>query len=176
MKTRRFGKVSDSIYKDFKKAERIVAFNMPLMQVAVYTCMLLISWIGARLIIGSHGMAGGMTTGQLMSMFSYTMQILMSLMMLSNVFVMITISRASAERIVEILEEESDIKNPASPVMEVADGSVVFDHVDFSYAGDQEQAVPVRDQSFHSVRRDGGDHRRNRFVQELPGAAHSKTV
>ena len=133
----KFGKVSDSIYKDFKKAEHIVAFNMPLMQVAVYTCMLLISWIGARLIIGSHGMAGGMTTGQLMSMFSYTMQILMSLMMLSNVFVMIIISRASAERIVEILEEESDIKNPASPVMEVADGSVVFDHVDFSYAGDK---------------------------------------
>ncbi len=133
----KFGSVSKSIYRDFKKAERIVAFNMPLMQMSVYTCMLLLSWIGARLIVGGAGTAGGMTTGQLMSMFSYTMQILMSLMMLSNVFVMIIISRASAERIVEILNEKSDIVSPVPAVTEVADGSVSFKKASFSYAGDK---------------------------------------
>ncbi|MCI8465031.1 MAG: ABC transporter ATP-binding protein [Lachnospiraceae bacterium] len=133
----KFGQVSESIYRDFKKAERTVAFNMPLMQISVYTCMLLLSWIGARLIVGGNGTAGGMTTGQLMSMFSYTMQILMSLMMLSNVFVMLIISKASAERIVEILDEESSLKNPKQPVFEVADGSVTFEHVSFSYKGDK---------------------------------------
>ncbi len=133
----KFGRVSESIYRDFKKAERTVAFNMPLMQISVYTCMLLLSWIGARLIVGGNGTAGGMTTGQLMSMFSYTMQILMSLMMLSNVFVMLIISRASAERIVEILDEESSLKNPQAPVFQVADGSVCFEGVSFSYRGDK---------------------------------------
>ncbi|MCI8549683.1 MAG: ABC transporter ATP-binding protein [Lachnospiraceae bacterium] len=133
----KFGRVSESIYRDFKKAERTVAFNMPLMQISVYTCMLLLSWMGARLIVGSRGMAGGMTTGQLMSMFSYTMQILMSLMMLSNVFVMLIISKASAERIVEILDEESSLKNPENPVTFVADGSVSFRNVSFSYKGDK---------------------------------------
>ena len=135
----KFGEVSQSIYKDFKRAERIVAFNMPLMQFSVYTCMLLISWIGARLIVGGRGMAGAMTTGQLMSMFSYTMQILMSLMMLSNVFVMLIISRASAERIVEILEEESSLKDPEKPLLQVADGSVSFKNVSFSYTGDADR-------------------------------------
>ncbi len=133
----KFGRVSESIYRDFKKAERTVAFNMPLMQISVYTCMLLLSWIGARLIVGGNGTAGGMTTGQLMSMFSYTMQILMSLMMLSNVFVMLIISKASAERIVEILDEESSLKNPQAPVFQVADGSVRFEGVSFSYKGDK---------------------------------------
>ena len=133
----KFGRVSESIYRDFRKAERTVAFNMPLMQISVYTCMLLLSWIGARLIVGGNGTAGGMTTGQLMSMFSYTMQILMSLMMLSNVFVMLIISKASAERIVEILEEEGSLKNPADPNFQVSDGSVVFENVSFSYKGDK---------------------------------------
>ncbi len=135
----KFGEVSQSIFKDFRRAERIVAFNMPLMQFAIYTCMLLLSWIGARLIVGSGGAMGGMTTGQLMSMFSYTMQILMSLMMLSNVFVMIIIAKASAERIVELLDEESDIKNPEDPIMEVEDGSVSFRNVSFSYARDKKK-------------------------------------
>ena len=135
----KFGKVSQSIFKDFRRAERIVAFNMPLMQFAVYTCMLLLSWIGARLIVAGGGAPGAMTTGQLMSMFSYTMQILMSLMMLSNVFVMIIIAKASAERIVELLDEESDIKNPENPITEVPDGSVVFKDVSFSYAKDKKK-------------------------------------
>ncbi len=132
----KFGEVSRSIYKDFTKAERIVAFNMPLMQISVYTCMLLLSWMGARMIVGSRGMAGGMTTGQLMSLISYAMQILMSLMMLSNFFVMMIISRASAERIVEILDEESDLQNPGLPLTEVENGAVSFKGVSFSYTKD----------------------------------------
>ena len=125
----KFKKISGSIYRDFSKAEKILAFNNPLMQFTVYMCMLLISWIGARLIVG-----GGMTTGQLMSLITYTMQILMSMMMLSMVFVMIVISRASAERVVEILDEQSDLQNGDSPVYQVADGSVDFDNLSFGYS------------------------------------------
>lgn len=125
----KFEKVSTSIYKDFSKAEKILAFNSPVMQTAVYLAILLISWLGAQLVIEST-----MTTGQLMSLISYVSQILMSLMMLSMVFVMITISRASVERIVEVFDEESDIRNKPNAVKEVKDGSVVFDGVNFSYA------------------------------------------
>ena len=130
----KFGKVSKEIYLDFSKAEKIVAFNMPLMQICVYACMLTVSWLGANLVVG-----GELTTGQLTSMFSYIMMILMSLMMLSMVLVMIIISRASAERIEELLSEESDLKNGPDPVMEVKDGSVVFENVSFSYAKDPEK-------------------------------------
>lgn len=134
----KFGKISGSIYKDFTRAEKILAFNMPLMQFCVYSCMLLISWLGARFIVASgNDPAVGMSTGQLMSLITYAMQILMSLMMLSMVFVMITISRASAERIEEILDEESDLHNGENPIMEVPDGSVVFRNVNFSYAKDK---------------------------------------
>ncbi|MGN0597983.1 MAG: ABC transporter ATP-binding protein [Ruminiclostridium sp.] len=125
----KFGKVSTSIYKDFTKAEKILAFNSPVMQTAVYVAILFISWLGAKMIIGST-----MTTGQLMSLISYVMQILMSLMMLSMVFVMITISRASVERIAEVLDEESDIVSKENAVKEVKDGSISFDNVNFSYA------------------------------------------
>ena len=125
------GKVSQEIYMDFSKAERILAFNMPLMQICVYACMIAVSWIGANLIVG-----GSMTTGQLTSMFSYIMMMLMSLMMLSMVLTMIIMARASAERITEILNEESDLKNKAHPIQEVQDGSVVFENVSFSYAKD----------------------------------------
>ena len=122
----KFGKISKSIFKDFSKAERLLAWNMPLMQFCVYTCMLLISWFGARLIVLSgNDPVVGMTTGQLMSLITYAMQILMSLMMLSMIFVMIIISRASMERITEILDEESDITNGENPVKEVKDGSIV---------------------------------------------------
>ena len=117
----KFGKVSQEIYMDFSKAERILAFNMPLMQICVY----------ANLIVG-----GSMTTGQLTSMFSYIMMMLMSLMMLSMVLTMIIMARASAERITEILNEESDLKNGSQPIEEVKDGSVVFENVSFSYAKD----------------------------------------
>lgn len=132
----KFEGVSQSIFKDFKRAEHTLAFNMPLMQIAIYTCMLLLSWIGARLIILGNGAPGAMTTGQLTSMFSYTMQILMSLMLLSNVFVFLTLSRPSAERITEILNEEVDLKNPENPEMTVESGSIDFQHVSFSYAKD----------------------------------------
>lgn len=134
---KKFGKISNLIYNDFSKAEKLLAWNMPLMQFCVYGCMLLVSWIGARLIVLSgNDPAVGMTTGQLMSLITYAMQILMSLMMLSMIFVMIIMSRASAERIVEILDEKSDITNKENPVMEIKDGSIVFDNVSFGYQKD----------------------------------------
>lgn len=129
---KKFEEVSESIFKDFSRAESLLAFNAPLMQFCMYGCMLFISWVGARLIVG-----GSMTTGQLMSMITYASQILMSLMMVSMVLVMITISRASAERICEILEEKSDLHNPENPVYEVKDGEIVFEHVGFSYSKDE---------------------------------------
>lgn len=128
----KFKKVSRSIYDDFNKAEKIIAFNSPLMQFTVYSCMLLISWIGARLIVGLE-----MTTGELMSLIAYTMQILMSLMMLSMVFVMIIISRASAERIIEILDEKSNLKNGDNPIYEVKNGDISFKNVNFSYTNNK---------------------------------------
>lgn len=132
--TEKFCSVSKEIYQDFSKAEKILAFNAPLMQFCAYGCMLLISWLGAKLIVASgNNPAVGMTTGDLTSMFSYTMQILMSLMMFSMVFVMITISYASMERAEEILDEKSDLYNPENPVYEVKDGSIEFDHVNFAY-------------------------------------------
>ena len=126
----KFGGVSESIYRDFSRAEKLLALNSPLMQFSMYACMLLISWFGARLIVGS-----AMTTGELMSLISYASQILSSLMMLSMVFVMITISRASAERIVEILDEKSDLKDSDQPVGPVKDGSISFRDVSFGYQG-----------------------------------------
>ena len=130
----KFGKVSNEIYMDFTKAEKILSFNMPLMQLCVYGCMLTVSWLGANLVVG-----GQLTTGQLTSMFSYIMMILMSLMMLSMVLVQLVLARASVERIVELLNEESDLKNGPNPVKEVKDGSVVFENVSFSYARDPEK-------------------------------------
>lgn len=130
----KFKKISSSIYKDFTKAEKMIAFNAPVMQICVYTCMILISWIGANLIVG-----GTMTAGELTSMFTYTMQILMSLMMLSMIFVMTIMSKASVERINEVLIEVPDITNPEKPVTEVADGSIDFDHVSFSYSQNPEK-------------------------------------
>lgn len=125
----KFDTISGTIYKDFSLAERILALNSPLMQGCVYACMILVSWLGAKQIV-----IGNMSTGNLMSFFTYIMQILSSLMMLSMVFVMITMSCASAERIVEVLDEESDITNCDNPVYEVKDGSVEFTDVSFSYA------------------------------------------
>lgn len=131
---KKFGDISESIYKDFSKAEKNLAWNAPLMQFCMYTCMLLISWFGARAIVASgNNSAVGLSTGQFMSFITYAMQILMSLMMLSMLFVMITISRASAERIVELMEEKSNLTNPENPVYEISDGSVEFRNVNFSY-------------------------------------------
>ena len=128
----KFKKRNQEIYQNFVKAEKILAFNLPIMQGSMYICILLISWIGAHLITSSS-----MTTGQLMSMFTYTMQILMALIMVSNVFVMVIISRASAERIVEVLDEKSDLENPENGIKTVDNGDIVFDNVSFSYAGDK---------------------------------------
>ena len=131
----KFNTISSSIYRDFTKAEKQLAFMSPLMMVCIYTCTLLISWLGARAIIASgNDPAVGMTTGQLMSLITYVIQILSSLMMVSFVFLMITMSRASAQRIVEVLDERSDIVTPENAVKEIRDGSVDFDHVSFSYA------------------------------------------
>lgn len=128
----KFAKISQKIYADFCKAEGRLSFSMPGMQVAVYSCMLLLSWFGARIIVGSGG--SDLTTGELMSLMTYALQILGALMMLSMIFVMVVISRASAERIVEVLDEQSDLTSPEHPVLKVADGSVDFSHVSFSYS------------------------------------------
>lgn len=118
-------------------AERLVVMNQPVMQFTVYSCIMLISWFGAKMIV----VDGSMTTGQLMSLFTYTMQILMSLMMISMVFVMVTMARSSAERISEVLEEKSTLTNPENPIYQVKDGSITFDHVYFSYSDDKEKCV-----------------------------------
>ena len=131
----KFDETSESIRRDFTHAERNIAWNAPLMQGCSYTCMLLVSWLGAKAIIASGNNPDlGLTTGMLMSLITYSMQILMSVMMLSFIFVMITISRESAERICEVLGEESDLKNNADPIFNVPDGSVKFEHVTFRYS------------------------------------------
>ncbi|HIY52930.1 MAG TPA: ABC transporter ATP-binding protein/permease [Candidatus Agathobaculum merdavium] len=141
--TEKFKGVSGLLYRQFSKAQKTMAGVMPLMQFCMYTCMLLISWFGARLIVG-----GSMTTGELTSLFSYAMQILMSLMMVAMVFVMITMSKASAERIVELLDEKSDLHNPENPVMEVKNGDIGFENVNFSYKGDAKK-LALRDVNLH---------------------------
>lgn len=136
----KFNTVSESIFKDFVSAEKLLALNAPLMQFSAYTTMLLISWFGAKMIVQSGNVAElGMTTGDLIILITYSMQILMTLMMLSMIFVMLTMSKASAERICEVLGEESDLRNPENPVFEVRDGSIEFDNVGFSYAKDEEK-------------------------------------
>lgn len=127
----KFGKAADDVCADFTKAEKIVALNMPIMQLAMYIAMVVVSFLGAKLIISTGGSAMGV--GDLSSLFTYGMQILSSLMMLSMIFVMISISDASMHRIYEVLKEESTIKNPENPVMEVPDGSIDFNGVSFKY-------------------------------------------
>lgn len=124
----KFAKANQNIYNMFLRAEKLVVLNMPIMQATVYACILLISWLGAKTIV-----AGGLTTGELMSLLTYCMNILMSLMMVSMIFVMLTMSYASAKRISEVLQEKSDLTNPQNPIHEVADGSITFKNVDFSY-------------------------------------------
>ena len=133
---KKFKGVSGIIFSDTKKAEGLLAFNAPLMQFSSYTCMLLIAWFGAKLIIGSGAVE--MTTGDLFSVITYTMQILSTLMMLSMIFVMLTMSKASGERVCEVLDEKSDLHNPENPVMQVKDGSIVFENVGFSYAKNED--------------------------------------
>lgn len=141
--TEKFEGVSGMLYRTFSKAQKTMAGVMPLMQFCMYACMLLISWFGARLIVG-----GSMTTGELTSMFSFAMQILMSLMMVAMVFVMITMAKASAERVAEILDEQPDLHNPANPIHEVKDGAIEFDDVSFSYKGD-ERKLALKNVNLH---------------------------
>ena len=140
--TDKFTGISGSICKDFISAEKRLAFMNPLMMGCVYTCTLLISWLGAKAIIASGNgeiVAGGMTTGDLTALISYVTQILGSLMMVSFTFLMITMSRASAQRIIEVLDEETDIVSPENARTEIPDGSIDFDHVNFSYASRSER-------------------------------------
>ena len=138
----KFNGISKSIYEDFSKGERLIALNSPLMQLSMYTCMILISWLGAKAIIASgNDPALGLTIGNLTALFTYAMQVLMSLMMLSMIFAMLTIARAAAERIAELLNETADIQNPADPVTEVKDGSIRYENVEFSYARDAGKKV-----------------------------------
>jgi ATP-binding cassette subfamily B protein len=138
----KFAKISQAIFQDFTRAEKRLAFNMPLMQLCLYASMLLLSWFGAKAIIsGGNDAALGLSTGELASLITYAIQILMSLMMLSMVFVMIIISRASAERIVEVLTEKSDLKDGDPPVCTVKDGSITFEDVSFSYARETDKPV-----------------------------------
>ena len=136
----KFNTVSESIFSDFVSAEKLLAFNAPMMQLSANSVMLLISWFGAHMIFASGNSAeAGMTTGDLVILITYAMQILMNLMMLSMIFVMLTMSRASAQRIYEVLEEKSDLNNPPQPVTDVKDGSVEFENVSFSYAGSEDK-------------------------------------
>lgn len=132
----KFTKASGNVYKLFTKAEAMICLNMPIMQFAVYACILVISWMGAHMIVSNT-----LTTGNLSMLLTYCMNILMNLMMLSMIFVMVTMSVASARRVAEVLNEKPDITNPENPVMEVADGSIEFQHVDFSYKKDAKEPV-----------------------------------
>ena len=131
---KKFKEVNDEVYTNFKKAEKIVAFNGPVMQFTIYTCILLISWIGTQLIVG-----GEMQTGQLSSIITYAWQILASLMMLSFVFVMIIMAQSSAERIIEVIDEEPTIKNKEQAIKEVKNGSITFENVSFKYSDEEDE-------------------------------------
>ena len=132
----KFKKASQNIYNIFLKAEKNIVYNAPVMMFTVYSCILLISWVGAKMIVNS-----ALTTGELMSLLTYCMNILMNLMMLSMVFVMMSMSVASARRISEVLNEKSDLENPENPIHEVPDGSIEFQHVNFSYQKDSQEPV-----------------------------------
>lgn len=133
---KRFNKAAGDIYDLSVIAEKCIVLNMPLMQFSMYTCILLLSWLGAKMIVG-----GSLTTGELMSLFTYVMNILMSLMMIAMIFVMVTMSRASGERIAEVLNEKSNLNNKENPIYEVRDGSIEFDNVNFAYNKDRDNVL-----------------------------------
>lgn len=132
----KFKRASESVYRMFIKAEKILTFNAPLMQLTVYSCILGISWLGAKMIVSDS-----LATGELMSLLAYCMNILMSLMMLSMIFVMVTMSMASARRVSEVINEKTDLVNPENPLSEVKDGSIRFEHVNFSYRKESKESV-----------------------------------
>ena len=170
----KFAKTSGDIRRDFTRAEHNIAWNSPLMQGCTYICMLLVAWLGAHAIVASGNNPDlGLTTGMLMSLITYSMQILMSVMMLSIIFVMITISRESAERICEVLNEKSDLTNCEHPVCEVSDGSIEFEHVFFSYSDKAEKNclddISVKINSGETVGIIGGTgSSKSTFVQMIP--------
>ena len=138
----KFSRISERIFKDFVKAEKIMSFNAPLLMFCMYASMILIAWLGAQQIVGSSNNAAfGLTVGDLTALVTYAMQIMMNMMMLSMIFVMVIISRASSERICQVLVEESTVTDPASPIMEVPDGSIEFDGVTFRYSDGSEKPV-----------------------------------
>lgn len=165
---KKFTDISEEIYQKFSKAEKIVAFNMPVMQICIYGCILLISWFASKDIVG-----GVMTTGELISMMTYVFQILMSLMFISMIMVMITMSKASADRIAEVLSEEPDIKNCEEPAEEITDGSISFENVSFSYSKDSEKLclkdVNIKIKSGETIGIIGGTgSSKSTFVQLIP--------
>ena len=133
----KFKNISNDIYKDFIKAEKILALNSPVMQIAIYTAILFISWFGAKIIVNTG--ATSLTTGELQSLITYAIQILSTLMMITMLIVMITMAKTSADRICEILEEEPDIKNKENSIKEVKNGDIEFNNVSFSYVNDKEK-------------------------------------
>ena len=166
--TEKFKSISQQIYDSFSKAEKMIAFNMPVMQICIYSCIMIISWFAAQFIVD-----GTMTTGELVSMMTYIMQILMSLMFLSIIMVMVVISRASAERVAEVLNEKLDLTNCDEPVKEIPDGSVKFENVSFSYAKDEEKLclkdVNIEIKSGETVGIIGGTgSSKSTFVQLIP--------
>ena len=166
--TEKFKNISQQIYDNFSKAEKTIAFNMPIMQICIYACIMIISWFSAHFIVD-----GTMTTGELVSMMSYIMQILMSLMFLSIVMVMVVISRASAERVAEVLNEQLDLTNCENPVNEISDGSIKFENVSFSYAKDENKLclkdINIEIKSGETVGIIGGTgSSKSTFVQLIP--------
>ena len=133
--TDKFKNVSNTIYQNFSTAEKTMAFMNPLMQLAIYSCIMVVAWLGAKIIVNSNMVA--LTTGELMTLITYSMQILFSLLMVSMVALMLTISKASADRIIEVLDEVPDIQNPSKPIKEIKDGSIEFNNVSFSYINDK---------------------------------------
>jgi ATP-binding cassette subfamily B protein len=132
----KFGKASKTLYDYFIKAEKIIILNSPIMQFTMYTCIMVLSWLGAKMIVSNS-----MRTGQLMSFFTYATNILMSLMMISMIFVMVIMAKSSVERIVQVLDEKSDLLNGENPIFEVKDGSIVMENVGFSYSKDENKLV-----------------------------------
>lgn len=164
----KFKKANQNIYKMFVRAESLTALNSPLMQGTVYTCILLISWLGAQLIVNTGGTE--FTTGNLTTMLSYCMNILMSIMILSMIFVMVTMSAASARRIAEVLEEKSDLSNPENPETAIPDGSVKFENVSFAYGRDN------KDESSFVLRNVNLDIRSGETVGIIGGTGSSKST
>lgn len=166
--TSKFHKASQNLYNNFLKVEKLIILNAPIMQFTTYTIILLFSWFGAKMIVSNS-----MTTGELMGLFTYTGNILISLMMISMVLVMVTMAKSSAERIIEVLDEESDLKNCENPIYEVKDGSIEFNNVNFSYSNSKDnlnlENINLKIESGETIGIIGGTgSAKSTFVQLIP--------